>query len=202
MSLISGIILGAGESRRMGTLKQLLPFGSKTVIETVIDAFMLSDISEVILVLGHQSRQISEALGSLDVKIAINERYMEGMLSSIQCGIRLASDSSEAFMIGLGDQPSILPDDVNRLIGYFRISNKGIVLPVYNGRRGHPVIIHKKYRDDIYNLDPEIGLRHLMQKYPEDICYLDWASDSIARDMDKPEDYERELQSLKKLKGN
>jgi molybdenum cofactor cytidylyltransferase len=81
---ISGIILAAGESRRMGTLKQLLPYRDKTVIETVVDSFQQVDLHEIIVVLGYCAKQIQKTLNGYSIKTVINEKYCDGMLSSMR----------------------------------------------------------------------------------------------------------------------
>jgi len=189
---ISAIILSAGESKRMGSLKQLLPFGHKTVIETVLDNFLQADLYETIVVLGHQAEQISKVLGK-NVKIAINEKYKDGMLSSIQCGINATSKNTDAFLIGLVDQPFVKVDAIRMILKHFEECGKGIVIPSYNGKRGHPIIIDAKYRDEIFHLDPSVGLRQLVYRHENDLAYVDVPSDEVIRDMDYPEDYKREL---------
>jgi len=195
---ISCIILAAGESRRMGKLKQLLPFGGKTVIETVLDNFLQIEFNEIIVVLGYCAEEIQRKLSKYPIKIVVNENYGEGMLSSIQCGIEYSDEFAEAFMIGLCDQPFIEPYIISTLIEHFNAKEKGIVLPVYNSKRGHPIIIHNKYRDEIFGLDQNIGLRQLIHSYEDDISVVEFNSDIIVRDMDFPEDYKRELRVLKR----
>ena len=190
---ISGIVLSAGESSRMGSLKQLLPFGHKTVIETVLDNFLQTDLYEIIVVLGHQAEQISIVLGESPVKKVTNERYKDGMLSSIQYGINATNRNTEAYLIGLGDQPFVSASLIIPLLERFKECGKGIVIPSYNGKRGHPIVIHAKYRDEISHLDPNVGLRQLVYEHEDDLAYVDVPSDAVIRDMDFPEDYEREL---------
>jgi molybdenum cofactor cytidylyltransferase len=195
---ISGIILAAGESRRMGTLKQLLPYGDKTVIETVVDNFQQVDLHEIIVVLGYCSEQIQKTLNGYSIKTVINEKYRDGMLSSVQCGIESVDAFADAFLIGLGDQPFVSPFIISELLKHFVSQEKGIILPIYVGKRGHPIVIHSKYRDDIFGLDHNIGLKQLIHNNQNDLLVVDVASDTIIRDMDFPEDYERELRVLKR----
>jgi molybdenum cofactor cytidylyltransferase len=190
---VSGIILSAGESTRMGSLKQLLPFGQKTVMETVIGNFLQADLYEIIVVLGHQAEQISRVLGKSPIKRVINEKYKDGMLSSVQRGIEATDENTEAFLIGLGDQPFVPASVIIKLLESFRECGKGIVIPSYNKKRGHPIVIHAKYRDEISHLDTNVGLRQLVYEHEDDLAYVDVPSDEVIRDMDFPEDYEREL---------
>ncbi len=188
---ISGIILSAGESRRMGTLKPLLPFGEKTVIETVLDNFLKVNLYEIIVVLGYQASRIIEIISRYSVKIVTNEIYKDGMLSSIQKGIEATDEKTEAYMIALADQPFIHSSLIESLLK--KCENNGIIIPSYNGRRGHPIIIPAKYRDEIFGLDANIGLRQLIQNHEDEIIYVDVSSDDVIRDMDFPEDYKREI---------
>jgi len=195
---ISSIILAAGESRRMGDLKQLLPFGEKTVIETVLDKFLQVEFHEIIVVLGYCAEEIHAKLGKYPIKVVVNEKYGDGMLSSVQCGIEYSDELTEAFMIGLCDQPFIEPYIISTLIDHFNTKGKGIILPDYNGKRGHPIIIHSKYRGEIFELDHNIGLRQLIHSHEDDISIVEFDSNIIVRDMDFPEDYKRELRVLKR----
>lgn len=193
----SGIILAAGESRRMGTPKQLLPFGEKSVIETVVDKFLQVSFNEIIVVTGYYTEQIQKKLDGYPIKIVINEKYADGMLSSIQLGINSADNSADAYLIGLCDQPFIPSSVIFDLLEHFDKQGKGIVLPSYEGRKGHPIIIHRKYKDEIFRLDQNIGLRQLIHHYKDDIFILEVGSDTVIRDMDFPKDYEHELRVLK-----
>jgi molybdenum cofactor cytidylyltransferase len=193
---VSAIILSAGESRRMGTLKPLLPFGEKTVIETVLDNFLKVNLYEIIVVLGYQANRIIEIISRYSVKIVFNEKYKDGMLSSIQKGIEATDEKTEAYMIALVDQPFISSSLIESLLG--KCENNGIVIPSYNGRRGHPIIIPAKYRDEIFRLDANIGLRQLIQNHEDEIIYVDVSSDDVIRDMDFPEDYKREIELVLK----
>jgi len=191
---ISGIILSAGESRRMGTSKPLLPFGEKTVIEIVLDNLLKVNLYEIIVVLGYQADRIIEIINQYPVKIVINERYKEGMLTSIQKGIESTDEKAEAFLIALVDQPFVSYSLIESLLEKYE--NNGIIIPCYNGKRGHPVIIPAKYRDEIFCLDLNIGLRQLIHSHEDEIIHISVLSDEVVRDMDFPEDYKREIRLM------
>jgi len=207
--MISGIILAAGESRRMGELKQLLPFGNSTIIETVIDNFSSAKLDELIVVLGHESEKITEQINHKPIRIVYNADYKQGMLSSVKCGLRAAIESAnrsitpnqkDAVLVALVDQPFLKTDLIDQVITEFLRRDKGIVLPSYNYRRGHPVIIDLKYKDDILNLEgEEAGLRDVIRAHPEDIFYVEVDTDAVVRDIDYREDYLRELSTSSKI---
>ena len=183
----------------MGTLKPLLPFGEKTVIETVLDNYLKVNLYEIIIVLGYQAERIIQTIGQNSVKIVVNKEYKDGMLSSIKKGIEATDEKTEAYMIALVDQPFISSTLIESLLGKYE--NNGIIIPSYSGRRGHPIIIPAKYRDEIFGLDANIGLRQLIQNHEDEIIYVDVSSDEIIRDMDFPEDYKREIGLVLKREG-
>jgi molybdenum cofactor cytidylyltransferase len=173
----------------MGESKQLLPFGNKTMIETVIDHIMHSEVDEILVVLGSNRENIECVLKDMPVRSVHNPRFKEGMLSSIQKGFVSLPKEAEAVLVFLGDQPMIPSSSVDQIIRAYRSSAKGIVLPVYQQRRGHPILIDVTYRQEVANLNPEIGLRELIHNHPEDILEVDLDSPSILEDIDTPEDY-------------
>ncbi len=190
---ISGILLAAGLSTRMGEPKQLLPFGESTIIETVVDSMLGSKFDEVIVVVGHCAAQIREQLAERPVKIVFNPDYHEGMLTSAQAGIR-ALNVSDAFALMLVDQPLITPALIDQVIDAYVRTDKRIALPSYNYKRGHPVIFHPEYADDILALGVESGgVRTLFKRYADDIHYVTVDTDRVLRDIDYREDYERAL---------
>jgi len=198
--MICAIILAAGESKRIGTPKQLLPFGESTVIETVIKQISQAKVDHIVVVLGHAGEQIAAKLASLPVEITINPHYRKGMLSSIQWGLKTIENRKryKAALIALADQPAIPTQVFDQLIYEFHQGGKGIVLPVYQGRRGHPVLIDLKYRREIMELKDAIGLRGLLQTHPEDVLEVSVNTDSILRDIDDLQAYQREFNLAKR----
>ena len=190
---ISGILLAAGLSTRMGTPKQLLPFGESTIVETVVDSMLGARFSEVIVVVGHRAAQIREQLAARPANTVFNPDYRDGMLTSAQAGIR-ALKGGEAFALMLVDQPFITAPLIDQVIDAYARTDKGIALPSYNYKRGHPVIFHQRYAGDILALGRESGgVRTLFKRYSDDIHYVTVDTDRVLRDIDDPEAYERAL---------
>jgi molybdenum cofactor cytidylyltransferase len=96
-------------------------------------------------------------------------------------------------MILLGDQPMVQTLVIDKLIDSFEKTGKGIIIPVYNTKKGHPVLIDTKYIPQINQLNPSIGLRQLMEECSEDIHELEVETNTILKDIDTIEDYKREL---------
>ena len=190
---ISGILLAAGLSTRMGEPKQLLPFGESTIVETVVDSMLGAKFDEVIVVVGHCASQVQEQLSERPVKIVFNPNYQDGMLTSAQAGIR-ALDASDAFGLMLVDQPFITSALIDQVIDAYVHTDKTIALPSYNYKRGHPVIFHRRYADDTLALGTESGgVRTLFKRHGDDIHYVTVDTDRVLRDIDYREDYERAL---------
>jgi molybdenum cofactor cytidylyltransferase len=191
---LAGIVLAAGESRRMGQPKQLLPFGERTILERVVDTLLAAGVGEVVVVLGHMAERVRAVLGDRPVRAVINESYRQGMLSSVKCGVGAVGTEYDAILIALGDQPHIECAVVSEVMHAYRAGNAGIVIPRYGEKKGHPIIISlQKYREAIVNLPEDVGLNALMQEHADDVRLLDVATEDIIRDIDVPDDYTREL---------
>jgi len=184
--MVSAILLAAGESKRMGEPKLLLPFGNSTVLEQAIDNLLNSRVGEIIVVAGDRAQ---EPIGNRPVKVAINPAYREGMSTSIVTGLNLIDDSTRAVMLALADQPLVDSQTINKLIEAFISHDKGIVIPAYKGRRGHPVIFSTKYKEELLGLVGDIGGRQIIEEHPEDVLELAVDSQGINVDIDTKDDY-------------
>ena len=191
---IGALILAAGESKRMGEPKLLLPFGQKTIIETIIDTVIESKVDEILVVLGSSAEKIEEKIKDFPLRITVNPHYKQGMLSSIKWGFKEISDKIHAVLVCLGDQPSISTEVIDKVIDAYKQIGKGIVVPTYNKRRGHPVLIDIKYLEEVQNLSPDVGLRGVVYNHPEDTHEVEVDTPSILRDIDNPDDYTKELE--------
>ncbi|RMG50930.1 MAG: nucleotidyltransferase family protein [Acidobacteria bacterium] len=194
--MISAVLLAAGESRRMGRLKQLLPFGPKTVIETCLDALLASRVDDIIVVLGHRYQEIQSHIEHFPVRIVINQHYSQGMSSSVIRGVRAIPSAARAALIAVVDQPLVTADIIDRLIDAYRKSEKKIVIPVYRGRGGHPIIIDLSFRQKILTIDPERGLRQIVYSHPQDVLRVDVETDAVIQNMNTWADYQRLLQRI------
>lgn len=194
---ITAIVLAAGESSRMKEPKLLLPYREKPMIRNVVDTITRSKVHDTVVVLGAGREKIEEALTGSSVLFCTNRNYKKGMLSSIQQGVKSIPPGSDGCLVVLGDQPMITPEIIDSIIDAYSNTQKGIVVPVYEKRRGHPVLIDRKYWNDIDALDPEVGLRDLIWKFPDDITEVEIDEEAIVRDIDDRDDYRYELNKIK-----
>jgi molybdenum cofactor cytidylyltransferase len=188
--MVSAIILAAGEAKRMGKLKQLLPLGQSTILEKTIENVVSSRVNETIVVLGYQAEKIIPKINSAPVKIIVNPLYQDGMSTSIITGLMAVGAETDAIMLILADQPFIDSQVINHMLDEYKSHNKGIVVPVHRGQRGHPVIISLRYKSELLNLKGDIGAREVIPRHSEDVHEVKFGSPGITVDIDTEEDYD------------
>ena len=193
MNEIWAIVLAAGLSTRMGTQKLLLPFDGKTIIEKVVENILNSGINRINVVLGSHADEISDTLKSMPVHFVQNENFRDGMHTSVISGAKALPPKAKAVLIFLGDQPFIPAKAISMVAQAWKTSGKGIVIPLFDGKRGHPPLFDLKYRYELENLDPTQGLRSVAQRFPEDILEVETFCPEIVRDIDTREEYLHEL---------
>lgn len=196
--MICAVVLAAGLSRRMGVQKLLLPFVGKTVVAHIVDQIIDSAVDKVHVVVGHEGRRVARELSDRRVCIVTNPDYESGMLSSVRCGLAALDQQCRAVLVALGDQPSVTSKLIDLMIRSFAETEKKILVPFHNGRRGHPVLFSTDYRNEILTQYDDLGLRGLLQAHHEEVFELNVSSSSVLSDMDYPKDYQRELALIEK----
>lgn len=189
--MISAMLLAAGESRRMGRFKQLLPFGGKTFVECCVDNLLASSVDEIIVVTGHREADVRGAIGNRPVRFANNTDYRDGMSSSVKRGVEAISKESRACLIALVDQPQIDADVINRVVTAYKQDEPLIVIPTYEGRNGHPIILDLKLREEILAIGPAEGLKQVVHAHLSEVTRIEAFTDAVLTDFDLPEDYKR-----------
>lgn len=194
ISSVTAIVLAAGLSTRMGgRLKPLLPLGDITVIEHILSTLAACPIDEIIVVTGHQRRAIEQHLAGRPARTVFNPDYAAGeMLSSIQLGLRSASENSDAALIVLGDQPALESSVVDAVIAAYCNGRGNVIIPSFQMRRGHPILIARTHWKRIVELEGKT-LRDFMRDVNAQICHVPVDSPGILRDMDTPDEYAREV---------
>src|SRR5437763_4793658 len=194
--MISAILLAAGRSRRMGAFKPLLPFGERTVIETCIGNLQAGGVEEVVVVIGHRADEIRERLAHVAVRFAVNAEEESEMGVSIARGVEQVGASAEAVFIALVDQPAVPPEVIRLLIAERKRTGARLIVPEYEGRGGHPVLIDLGFREELLNLDSQRGLRALFESHRADVLRVPVASPYVVRDMDTWDDYRALYQEI------
>jgi molybdenum cofactor cytidylyltransferase len=189
---ISALLLAAGMSERMGEVKQLLVLGERRMIEVSLSNLLASRVDEVIIVLGFAADEIRPFVqGKERVQVVINPQFEAGMSNSIQCGLRAVDPCCSGVLIALADQPFIPADVIDTLIERFTAGKKGIVLPVYHGQRGHPVILSRQYEPELLALSGDAGGRAIVRSHPDDVLEVEVNDKGVVMDIDQPEDYQK-----------
>ena len=187
--MITAIILAAGQSKRMGQPKMLLPWGKTTVLGKVITTFRDAGVEEVIVVTGG-NREHVEALVSVSARTVFNPDFAkEEMLSSIQTGLSGLKQGTEAILIALGDQPQVQEGCVRQIMEAFQESRASIVVPSFKMKRGHPWLVAKSLWDEILQMHSPESMRDFLNRHSEEIRYVEVGNNSILQDLDTIEDY-------------
>ena len=172
---ISGILLAAGNSRRMGCSKLLLPYHGRPLLQHALDAAAASCLDEIVLVLGKGARQVLEAIDLPDatpVRVAINEEPASGQSASLRRGLRATDPRAAAAAILLGDQPQMTSARIDQGATAFETDGKAVVRPVYFGPHGdrvpgHPVLVARRVWPEVEKLSGDKGMRSLLARKPE-----------------------------------
>lgn len=163
-SQIAALVLAAGESKRLGTPKQLIRFEGQTLLNRVIDRIRNTGIDKVFVVLGANAAEIQASIDG-PVKIVNNESWSEGMGSSLRVGIKHIREEKdiEGVLLALSDQPKVSIDHFKKLISGF-IRNQRTTCSFYEGKRGVPAVFPKSQFDKLLQATGDLGARKLLRK--------------------------------------
>ena len=186
----AAILLAAGESSRMGRAKQLLDFGGKPLLRHAAEVAFAAGCWPVVVVLGARGELLRTALAGLPVEITINERWAEGMGTSIQAGLRALEDHDvTGAILMLAVQPFVSPEFLSRLAASHRETSKSIVAARYEGTVGVPVFFAPGAFPLLMALQPSQGCKGVILANQPDALLVDCPEAAI--DIDTPEDYAR-----------
>jgi molybdenum cofactor cytidylyltransferase len=194
---VGAVVLAAGMSRRMGQSKVLLPWeGHKTIIEQILEQLLLAKVQRITVVTGHKSAEVRSLAVRMGAEAVHNPDYATGeMLSSLKVGLRAMPPHISAVLVVLGDQPRIQARVIAQVLTAYAEGAGDIIAPSYQMRRGHPILIDRRYWQDILNLPPDGAPRDVIDKYKDRIGYVNVDTDSVLRDIDTPQDYRDERRS-------
>jgi len=188
---IAGIILAAGLSRRMGTVKSLLPFGESLLLDRVVENAHQSELAGLIVVLGHGAEGILKKIDFKDSRVIINPDYRRGHSSSLQAGLDAVPADTDGALFLLGDQPFVGAKTIDKLIRAFQNQPSSLIIPTCQGKRGNPVLVHRCIFKMIQGLTGDTGPRVLFSKLKEEIQEVEVFDPGIHLDVDTIEDYRK-----------
>ena len=189
--MISAILLGAGEGKRMGADKLSLPWQGKTILERSLKTLVQSEVDEVIVVVREEPGEWKGRFKDKKVRFVLNPEYRLGMSASVRRGLHAISPRARGILIALGDQPFLKPRTINALIRTFLKAKGSIVLPSYRGKRGHPVLFDRSYEDGLLELRGDVGGRSVIERHPERVVEVRTRSKAVLQDIDTWKDYEK-----------
>lgn len=199
---LNGLVLAAGQSRRMGEFKPLLPLRGRTVIENTVDCLLAAGAQTVVVVLGHRAEEVEACLRARyddgRVRFACNRRYAEtDMLASVREGLAVLPPC-RAFFLLPGDMPLISAETCRALARALPEGAGHIVFPLLDGRRAHPPLIGADFIEAIRAYDGPDGLRGFWRGQEANILTVPVSDCGCAQDLDTPEQYRRCLEQLSK----
>ncbi len=192
---VSAIVLAAGLSSRMastGQHKVLLPWtNGKTILEHIIDQLLLARIDHITVVTGSRADEIGVLAEKRGASVVFNPRYQTGeMLSSLKAGLKAQPAHIAAALVVLGDQPRIQPKIVGQVTMAYAEGQGDLIAPSYQMRRGHPILIDRRYWGEFLALPDDGSPRDVINQHP--VTHINVDNDSVLRDVDTPDDYRQE----------
>jgi len=190
--MISCVLLSAGYSSRFGSPKACAPFQGKTLIEHLQENLITSFVDEVVVVLGSGAPIMqSYLLKHKKVKDVYNKDYNFGQTSSLKAGLMALSSDCEGFLILPVDFPFIHQELVDQLIKKFLDSRPLVLIPSYQGKKGHPPIVSIRLRNEILAMENSVGLNTLFRKYKDEVALFSVEDKSVIQTFNTQEEWDR-----------
>ncbi len=189
--MLSAIILAAGESTRMDQPKPLANFGKNTFLHIILQNFKNAGIEDVVIVLGHESERIIEELNLCADSYTINKNYKLGQFSSVQKGVKNLNRTCSGAFLALADQPQIGSNVFTKISKVFGENPNKIVIPTFNGKRGHPPVLPKWFFREILSATPNQKTSEIIRSHPDKVYELEIDDESILWNINTKADLER-----------
>ena len=185
---VSALVLAAGRSTRMGPVNKLLvPVGGRAMVRAVVEQLEGSSVRPIVVVTGHEAERVGEALAGTRARLVHNPAYREGLSGSIRAGLAALSESTDAAIICLGDMPLVASRHVDKLVAAFDPDEgREICVPVFEGKRGNPVLFARRFFEEVAAIRGDVGARHLIGEYEEHVCEVAMDDRAVLVDVDSP----------------
>lgn len=189
---VTAVLLAAGRSTRMqGHNKLLMKLGTAPLVVHAARAIGESNVTDVIAVTGHDRDAVEAALAGHDITFVHNPAFATGMASSLKAGLAAAPGDAGAVLVCLADMPALRPDDINRLLAAFDpAAGREIIVPVFGGKRGNPVLLSRRFFPEIMRCEGDTGARQVVAANPDAVFEVEMETASILADADTPAAFE------------
>jgi molybdenum cofactor cytidylyltransferase len=186
---VGGLVLAAGQSRRMGALNKLLvEIDGKPMVRRVVETALAAGLAPVVVVIGHQAERVRAVLAGLPVTTVENPDYRDGLSTSLKAGVAALPSEIDGALICLGDMPLVTPGDIARLLAAFNPTEaRAIVVPTRRGKRGNPVLWGRRFFAEMREGAGDTGAKHLIGAYPELVAEVEMPGDAVLVDIDTPQ---------------
>jgi molybdenum cofactor cytidylyltransferase len=191
---IAAIVLAAGRSTRFGggLNKLMQELDGEPLVRRTLEAVLASRARPVIVVTGHERARVEVALEGLDVQCVHNADYAAGLSASLKAGLRALPRDIDGFVVCLGDMPAVSGALIDKLIaGFAPKEGRSILVPVHGGKRGNPVLFAAQYIAEMRDVEGDVGAKHVIGRYADEVAEVDVGTDAIFADVDTPEALER-----------
>lgn len=191
--VIAAVVLAAGQSRRMGATNKLLAeIDGKPMVRRVVETVGQSQAGPVVVVTGHESARVRQALEGLQVTFVENPDYADGLSTSLAAGVAALPGEVDGAVVCLGDMPLVEPRHINKLISAFDPEEgRTICVPVSRGKRGNPVLWGADYFAEMKKVKGDVGAKHLLGQHAEAVCEVELDDAAVLTDIDTPDALEK-----------
>lgn len=188
---VAAIVLAAGGSSRMGQTKQLLLVNGQHMVRRVTEVVCAAGLSQVAVVVGAHAEAVTQALEGLEVDVATNQAWAEGMSTSVRAGLRVLRPEIGAALVVLADQPALAPALIRALVDRYRATEALIVAPFYRGQRGNPVLFDRVLFPELLAVEGDRGGRRVIARHLEQVEQVIVEDEGVMVDIDTRQDYQR-----------
>ena len=189
---LAGLILAAGESSRMGRDKALLHYQGRRFLEVIVANLRQAGLERITVVLGHHAAEIQRAVQLSDANVIVNRNYHLGQTSSLQAGLKTFDPAAtDGVLLCLVDHPAVPAEVMRQLLDAYMECGALVVIPVHQGRRGHPVFIGRALFKELLELTLDEGANTVIRKYRDSTREVEIEDAAVLIDVDEPRDYTR-----------